>query len=72
MVAVRDISRMRPFGPNSLYVNAIIENRCRNVGRGVNRRPEWRNHWCGVRGFREMGQVVGRLVSVRVWLWPLR
>ena len=25
MVADRDISRMRPFGPNSQYVNAIIE-----------------------------------------------
>src|SRR5215467_25270 len=25
MVAVRDISHMRPFGPNAQYVNAIIE-----------------------------------------------
>ena len=24
-MAIRDISRMRPFGPKSAYVNAIIE-----------------------------------------------
>lgn len=37
-----------------------------NVGWGVNRRPERRNHWGDVREFRKMGQVVGRPVSVRV------
>jgi hypothetical protein len=45
--------------------------RCGNVGWGVNRRQERRNHWCDVRGFREMGQVVGQSVSVCVWKWTL-